>query len=242
MGRAIGYIRVSTEEQVKEGVSLAAQKDRVTAYAVAKDLDLVEVVADEGLSGKNLKRPGLEKVLGMCHGGEVDNVIVWRLDRLTRRTRDLLSLVEDVFLARGVELHSVVESLDTSSPHGRFVLTLLGGLAQMERELIGDRTRAALAYKRERMQPTSHPPLGFTSKGANQPMTADPGELSTVRRILASHESGKSLAAIARQLNASRTPTKRGGRWFASTVSNVVRRADWYAGSSSRSVHVRTGV
>ena len=65
-----------------------------------------------------------------------------------------------MFLAKGIELHSVSESLDTSTPHGRFVLTLFGGLAQMERELVGERTRSAMAYKREQLQPTSHPPLG----------------------------------------------------------------------------------
>jgi len=145
---AVGYVRVSTDEQVREGVSIAAQSARVRAYAEAKGLRLADVFADEGRSGKSLDRPALQELLERCHQGTVGHVIVWRLDRLTRRTRHLLALVEDLFLARGIELHSVSESLDTSTAHGRFVLTLFGGLAQMERELIGDRTRAALAYKR----------------------------------------------------------------------------------------------
>ena len=140
---AIGYARVSREEQAREGVSLDAQRARVTAYAQAKGLELVGILTDEGLSGKDLARPALEDLVARCQRGEVGHVIVWKLDRLTRRTHHLLSLVEDLFHTRGIELHSVSESLDTSTPHGRFVLTLFGGLAQMEREQIVDRTRSA---------------------------------------------------------------------------------------------------
>ena len=78
------------------------------------------------------------ELLSLCERGKVGSVIVLKLDRRTRRTRHLLSMVEDVFLAKQIELHSVSESLDTSTPHGRFVLTLFGGLAQMERELIAE--------------------------------------------------------------------------------------------------------
>jgi site-specific DNA recombinase len=168
--KALGYCRVSTDEQAREGVSLSAQRERIEAYAKAKGLELTAVLADEGLSGKNLNRPALRQVLDRCQARDIGHVIVWKLDRLTRRTKHLLNLVEDVFLAKGIELHSVSESLDTSTPHGRFVLTLFGGLAQMERELIGERTRSAMAFKRERFQPTSHPPLGFRANGSRHRM------------------------------------------------------------------------
>ncbi|MCX6026878.1 MAG: recombinase family protein, partial [Chloroflexi bacterium] len=189
---ALGYVRVSREEQVREGVSLDAQRDRVAAYAIAKSLTLVDVIADEGLSGKDTNRPGLQDLLARCERGEAKHVIVWKLDRLTRRTRHLLNLVEDLFLEGGIELHSVSESLDTSTPHGRFVLTLFGGLAQMERELIVERTRSALAFKREQGQPTSHPPLGFASTGKRSRMVPVPAELAVVERILLLWRQGKS--------------------------------------------------
>ena len=124
-------------------------------------------------------------LLAKLGDGDVGHVIVWKLDRLTRRTKHLLNLLEDVFLAKGIELHSVSESLDTSTPHGRFVLTLFGGLAQMERELIGERTRSAMAFKREQLQPTSHPPLGFRANGSRHRMIPVPDELKIVRRIIA---------------------------------------------------------
>ena len=226
---AVGYIRVSTEEQVRDGVSLDAQQARIRAYAVAKRLTLTDILADEGYSGKNLNRPALQELLARCERGEVGAVIVLKLDRLTRRTRHLLSIVEDVFLARNIELHSVSESLDTSTPHGRFVLTLFGGLAQMERELIGERTKAALAYKRQEGQPTSHAPLGFRADGKRDRMRPVPQELDVVRQILTLWRCGSSYASIARKLNAEGARTKRGGRWHHSTVSKVVQRRDLYA-------------
>lgn len=225
----IGYARVSTDEQAREGVSLDAQVTRIRAYCLAKDLELVDVLTDDGLSGKTLNRPALQEVLQRCERGEVGHVVVVKLDRLTRRTRDLLALVEDLFLARHIELHSVSESLDTSTPHGRFVLTLFGGLAQMERELIGERTSTALAYKREQKQPTSHPPYGFKPNGSRHRMLPVPEELAVVRRIIERWRLGGSYGRIATALNADDTPTKRGGRWHRSTVRGVVQRRDWYA-------------
>ena len=227
---AIGYARVSTDEQAREGVSLEAQAARIRAYAQAKELELADVLTDEGISGKTLERPALRELLQRCERGEVGHVVVVKLDRLTRRTRDLLALVDDLFLARHIELHSVSESLDTSSPHGKFVLTLFGGLAQMERELIGERTRTALAFKRENGQPTSHPPLGFRPNGSRRHrMVPVPAELETVHRILDLWRAGGSYAGIARELNQEGVASKRGGHWYASTVRGIVQRRDWYA-------------
>ena len=226
---AIGYARVSTDEQARDGVSLDQQVARIRAYSLAKGLDLSDVLVDDGVSGKTLERPGLREVMRRCEQGEVAHVIVLKLDRLTRQTRHLLSLTEDLFLACNVELHSVSESLDTSSPHGRFVLTLFGGLAQMEREQISERTRSALEYKRQNLQPTSHAPLGFKSNGSKERMDPVPAELETVRCILDLWRRGRSYRTIARQLDSQGVATKRGGRWGSETVRKVVQRRSWYA-------------
>ncbi len=226
---ALGYCRVSTDEQAREGVSLDAQRSRIRAYCEAKDLELVDVLVDDGISGKTLERPALAELIARCERGDVRNVVVVKLDRLTRRTRDLLALVDDLFLARQIELHSVSESLDTSTPHGRFVLTLFGGLAQMERELIGERTRSAMAYKREQHQPTSHAPLGFEANGCRKRMIPVPEELAVVQRILDRWRHGGSYAGIARELNAEGIATKRGRAWHAATIRNIVQRRAWYA-------------
>ena len=229
MSSALGYARVSTDEQAREGVSLEVQQQRIRAYAEAKALELTEVLVDDGASGKRLERPALQDLIARCKHGQVNHVIVWKLDRLTRKTRHLLSLVEDLFLARQIELHSVSESLDTSTPHGRFVLTLFGGLAQMERELIGERTRSAMAYKRQHGQPTSHAPLGFRANGSRERMVPLPEELAVVQQILERWRRGGTYLGIAAELNADGVATKRGKRWHASTVRAIVLRRDWYA-------------
>ena len=235
-GQALGYARVSTDEQAREGVSLEAQQSRIRAYCEAKELELVDVLVDDGISGKTLDRPALRELLQRCERGEVGHVVVVKLDRLTRRTRDLLALVDDLFLARHIELHSVSESLDTSSPHGKFVLTLFGGLAQMERELIGERTRSALAFKRENGQPTSHPPLGFRPNGSRKHrMLPIPEELEIVRQILDLWRSGTSYRAIAAKLNENGAPTKHGTRWYHTTIVRIVQRREWYETHLSRS-------
>jgi len=225
---AIAYTRVSREEQVRNGVSLEAQRARVVAYAQAKDLTLQTVYTDEGISGKDLDRPGLRQLFARCATGQVGHVIIWKLDRLTRCTRHLLGLVEDLFLASQIEMHSVSESLDTSTPHGRFVLTLLGGLAQMERELIAERTRAALAWKRSNGLPTSHAPLGFRSVGKRAQMEPVIEELDIVRRILALREAGRSYRGIATALNTEGVWTKRRTLWHHSTVAKIVTARDRY--------------
>ena len=209
-------------------MSLDAQQSRIRAYCQAKDLELVDVLVDDGISGKTLDRPALRELVARCERGEVRNVVVVKLDRLTRRTRDLLALVDDLFLAREIELHSVSESLDTSTPHGRFVLTLFGGLAQLGRELIGERTRTALAYKRQQGQPTSHPPYGFKSNGSRETMVPVPRELVIVRRILRAWRLGQSYRSIAAKLTAAGVPTKQGGQWHHSTIAKVVARREYY--------------
>ena len=95
--KAIGYIRISTQEQAKEGISLEAQEDKIRKYAVLHNLSLIEVVRDEGESGEDLDREGIQKVIALCEKRKVDHLIVYKMDRLTGKTLDLLILIERVF-------------------------------------------------------------------------------------------------------------------------------------------------
>ncbi len=160
--RAVGYVRVSTEEQAREGVSLATQRAQVEAWCVAKGWQLVATHSDEGISGKSLRgRPGLAQALEQVEkdGGGV--LVVTKLDRLSRSVRDILDLVECRFVKNGATLCSIGESLDSTTASGRFVLTLLAGLAQMEREQVGERTRAALAHKMAQGDWQGNVPFGW---------------------------------------------------------------------------------
>jgi DNA invertase Pin-like site-specific DNA recombinase len=105
----------------------------------------------------------------------------------------------------------------------------------MERELIAERTRDALAYKRKNGQPTSHPPLGFRANGRRDQMVPVPEELEVVRRIIQSWRQGRSYRSIAAELASEGVKTKRGCRWHHTTVAKVVRRRDWYAPFLERS-------
>jgi DNA invertase Pin-like site-specific DNA recombinase len=159
----------------------------------------------------------LEKV----RAGEVSHVVVYKLDRLTRRTRDLLALVEDELKPRGVALVSLSEAIDTASPAGVMVLTMLGALAQMERELIAERTKAALAHKKTRGDRLGTTPLGFRTPEAGAAMVPVADELAPVAHVLTRRAAGLPFRAIAAELAAAGYATKRGGQWDGTTVRKL---------------------
>ncbi|MCW2501711.1 MAG: recombinase family protein [Frankiales bacterium] len=139
----VAYCRVSTEEQAEEGSSIAGQADKLRVYAELHDLGDVVVITDPGLSGKNLERPGLQRLLEMVGNGHVGHILVWRLDRLSRNLGDLSALA-DVFLAKGVTLHSFTEKLDLSTATGRMFYNVLGSFAQFYREQLAENVRMGM--------------------------------------------------------------------------------------------------
>jgi len=159
--RAVGYLRVSTEEQAKKGISLDAQEKIIRSFIDAKEWKLMECVKDPGFSGKNLKRPGLQRMIELCKSNGVDVIVVYKLDRLSRRTRDMFELVEDVFEKNKVELASVTETIDTSTAMGSAFFGILTVLAQLERERIGERVSDARAFRDEKGEWTGRPPYGY---------------------------------------------------------------------------------
>jgi site-specific DNA recombinase len=150
----------------------------------------------------------------------------YKLDRLTRRTRDLLELVEDVFKPHSVQLVSLSEQLDTRTAAGVLMLTVLGALAQMEPEQIAERTRFALAHKRATGGSLGAPPLGLRlAAPSSAPVLV---ELEAVRLILRRRRAGRSFRAIAAELAAAGHRTKGGGAWHPSTVRSVWQRRAAY--------------
>ena len=139
----VAYCRVSTEEQAAEGFSIAGQADKLRVYAELHDLGEVTVIADPGLSGKNLERPGFQQLLHMVNEGHVANVLTWRLDRLSRNLSDLI-LLADQFGQRGVALHSFTEKIDLSSATGRMFYNILGSIAQFYREQLAENVRMGM--------------------------------------------------------------------------------------------------
>ena len=227
--RVVGYVRVSTDHQADGGISLDAQRTKLTAYATAMDLELVCIIEDAGVSAKTLDRPGLTRALAMLDAGEADGLLVAKLDRLTRSVRDLGDLVERYFAAR-VSLLSVGDSIDTRSASGRLILNVLMSVAQWEREACAERTRDALAQLRADGVRLGGEALGWrraaeTDADGRRVVAADAGELATVARLRALRAEGLSLREIAATMTDEGHPTKRGGEWHASTVRAVLDRS-----------------
>jgi len=221
---AIGYVRVSTEDQAKEGVSLDNQKSKIEAYCQLKDLNLSEIVEDAGISAKNLRRPGIQKVLRMARKKKVDAIVVYKLDRIFRSTTDALETTK-LFEKWGVSFHSIEETLDTQSAMGRFFFTLTAALAEMERRIIGERTKAALSHKRSRNEKTGGDvPYGYDLTPAGILIENDTEQrvIETIRRL---NKDGYSLRRICRELKREGNLTKRGNAvWQPSTISKILRR------------------
>ena len=129
--KAIGYVRVSTQEQKRATMSLEAQESRIRKYAGLHNLNLMEVVKDEEKSGGDLDREGLQKVIALCEKRKVDHLIVYKMDRLTQKTLDLLILMERILKPNKIQLHSITERVDTSSAQGKFFLAITQAMPQI---------------------------------------------------------------------------------------------------------------
>ena len=198
--KAVGYVRVSTDDQAREVISLDNQEAKIKAYAEVNDLDLIRIVREEGASGKTLDREGLAHLISMVDRGEVDAVVVYKLDRLSRNTIDTLNLIES-FESKGIAFHSIMEKVDTKSATGRFFLTITSAFAQMERDLIAERTRDALSHKKTVGEWCGRVPFGFRVDGKR--LVEDPEEMTIISKAKRLRRSGKSFRDIAEALNLS---------------------------------------
>jgi len=223
---AIGYVRVSTEDQAKEGISLDNQKSKIEAYCHLKDLELLEIIEDAGISAKNLKRPGVQRVLKLARTKQVDAIVVYKLDRIFRSTTDALETTK-LFEKWGVSFHSIEETLDTQSAMGRFFFTLTAALAEMERRIIGERTKAALSHKRSRNEKTGGDvPYGYDLSPAGI-LIKNETEQRVIRLIRNLNKDGYSLRRICRELEQAGYLTKRGNLiWHPQTVATILKRQD----------------
>jgi site-specific DNA recombinase len=196
--RSIAYVRVSTDDQARDGVSLAAQEARIAAYARAMDFPVSQVIRDAGESAKSLQRPGMASLLAQIPAGSVARVVVAKLDRLTRNVRDLSDLIE-LCAKHDVALVSVGETLDTSTAAGRMVVNMLGVVAQWEREAIGERTATSLAHKRRQRAAYAPTPFGYVREGAA--LVPSAAEQAALQEAIRMDRAGTSFREIAAMLS-----------------------------------------
>ena len=221
--KALGYIRVSTDGQARDGISLDAQKDKIRRWADDHGYELEGIVEDAGISGKAMKnRPGLQQVLARVRRGGV--VVVYSLSRLARSTKDTIQIAEDLE-KRGVDLVSLTEALDTTSAAGRMLFRLLAVLGEFERDLISERTSLALRHlQRQGRYIGGLVPYGLSRSG--QLVRKDPKEQATVRLAQELRAAGHSYRQASRVL-AERGHVNRMGKPFGPfQVQRMVSRMD----------------
>ncbi len=230
---AIGYTRVSTLDQAQEGISLSAQKAKIEAYAALHGLELHDVLSDEGISGKALKlRPAASQLVQMVKKGTVTSIVIFKLDRLFRNTREALEFA-DLCRKKKVALHSITEKLDTDSAMGTFFLTMLAALGQLERQQTGERTQVALAHKRLQGEKTGgRVPFGFDAyverDGTRnvRKLKVNHAEQSVINTMLEWRSQGKSLRCIAHLLMRRGIATKEGRPiWRVGVIGRILNRA-----------------
>lgn len=202
--RVLGYARCSTTEQAESGLGIAAQEATIRSECQRRGWELVEVITDEGESGKSLDRPGLQLVLERIASREVDGLVAAKLDRISRSVRDFADLLE-WFGATGASLVAVDVGVDTSTPGGKLVCSVFSAVSEWERDVISARTRDGLAALRAKGRPISRAAV------ADHPKVA--------KRILAMRAKPMTYQAIADALNAKKVPTLRGAsEWTVSSV------------------------
>jgi len=224
--KVIGYVRVSTIQQVMFGLSLDTQKQKIKQYCQLYDLDLIEIIVDSGETAENLNRPGIQKAIQMLKSNTAHGIVVTKLDRLTRSIKDLNHLLEELF--KKVSLFSVSELIDTRSPSGRLVLNILTSVSQWERETISERTRAGLRAKKLKKKRviSGAPPYGWNWLDGE--LVELPKEQEVLAKIKTFRSHGMTLRAIAEQLNEMKIETKKGSSNWSPTAVRRTLLKDTY--------------
>lgn len=230
--QAGAYLRVSTDEQAENGYSLQMQRERITAQITAKGWQLFKVYTDGGQSGGSLRRPALEEMLRDAAAGKLQAVVVYKLDRLSRKQRDTMYLLEDVFLRQGIQLVSISESLDTSSPTGRAMIGMLSVFAQLERDTITERLSGGRKQKaKSGGYAGGNPAIGYSAKRGQKSLQIDREKAEIVRQVFQLRDQGLTLQQIADQLNRLGHTTKQGACFRPTQVMRILKRRALYEGS-----------
>lgn len=219
MPRAAIYTRVSTEDQAKEGYSLAAQRERLEAYCDAQGWDIVDYYVDEGHSGRNTRRPAYHRM--MEEREKWDILLVMKMDRIHRNSKNFMIMMENLE-KWGKKFSSMSESLDTSNAVGRFVVDIIQRIAQLESEQIGERTYMGMRQKAESGQGLLgfRVPFGYHIHGGT--LIQDMEEAKVVRSIYDQYLAGQTMDMIAWGLNRDAVTTRGESHWTVWSISRIL--------------------
>ena len=224
------YVRVSTEEQAREGFSIRAQTEKLKDYARIMGWNVYNVYSDEGISGKNItERPSINRMIKDILEKKVNTVLVFKVDRLTRSTKDLIELVE-IFNANNCAFNSLMESIDTKTASGRMFLKIIGIFAEFERENIIERVSAAFERKvKEGYSLCSlTPSYGFDRANGQKIQTVNEEEAQIVKQVFSMYvNSNRSMSQIACELNTRGVKTKMNSVWTGKTIKVMLTNPNY---------------
>lgn len=224
------YARVSTEEQAEYGYSIDAQLDTLRAYCNMHQKTIVGEYVDRGVSGKSIEgRYELQKLLRDAKQGLFDEVLVWKINRISRRTIDLLKIVEELGQKK-ITFRSFSENFETETAMGKFALQMLGAVGELERNTIVDNVRMGMKQRARSGQWNGGKVLGYRSSQAvrgqrhrrDSTLEIVPEEAVAVRKIFELYASGKGLKAIANQINHEGHKTKRGNAFSTDSIKQII--------------------
>ena len=231
----LAYVRVSTDKQSRDGLSLSAQEKAIRNYCELYDLKLGDVIVDRGVSAKSIKgRPGMQRLIEQVANGSADAVVVYKIDRMFRSIRDALNTF-DLFKEHGIKFHSVMEKWDTSTAMGEFAMNMLLSIAQLERRQTSERTRFTLrekkvadsqanplmSYRTERkMLTVGQAPYGW--RWRNKALEPNPKEFPHVKRMRQLWTEGQTIREITRWLKEHEVPTRSGMQWHDRQVRRIL--------------------
>lgn len=215
------YLRVSTEQQV-DRQSLNTQESQLRGYADLHEWEVAGVFTDAGLSAKDTKRPGFQKMLRAVRKGRIDVILVAKLDRISRNLIDLLKLIDDL-RDWGVDFVSASQSFDTATPMGMLVLNILGSFAQFEREMIAERVRENMHQRaRSGLWSGGKPPFGYAINEETKRLEAVAGEADTVRAIFAEYLRTRSIRKAIFSINAMKLTNRSGKLWSRTSLRRLL--------------------
>ncbi|HYG77127.1 MAG TPA: recombinase family protein [Planctomycetota bacterium] len=223
--KAIGYVRVSTDGQAQDGVSVEAQQERIKAWALANGYELAAMQIDAGLSGGRAdNRPGLQVAIAeACR--QKAALVVYSLSRMSRSTKDTIEIGEQLDRA-GADLVSLSERIDTTSAAGKMIFRMLAVMAEFERDQISERTKTAMSHMRNQQRRISgRIPYGYDLQADGETLVKNDAEQAVIAIMRDLRRAGSSLTEIAQELQRRGIPTKTGnGVWIHTAVNAILKR------------------
>jgi len=218
--KAVGYIRVSTDKQVKEGISIDNQAERIKSFCEREGLDLIEIIFDEGISGgKNRSRPGFVKLLDMIQSREMEILVLYSLERLSRDMLTLLSL-ERYLNEYDIALYTVEGRVDTSTMDGWMSFAMKAFMSEMERRQVKYRTKRAMEHLKKNGKVAGEIPYGY--KRVGDQLIEIEEEQGVIREANELYNNGCNLSQIARKLTRDGKLTRTGKPWTAQQVKRLL--------------------